>query len=197
MTQILVMASNIVVQLLVSAAGHSRRRSGCTSSSCKSFDGGPVQIDLFKLKMPIFGQLVEKNIVARTTRTLGTLVASGVPILEALHITRETSGNAVFEQLYAKVHEAIREGESIAQPMKASSNLSFDPMTMLAWVGFLGAGLGVPVGILWFIGKVEAVRPVVTATAQAAGATPTVNLGAVDYLILFVTAMFFSLVGRA
>ena len=53
--------------------------------------------DMFMLKMPIFGQLVEKNIVARTMRTLGTLVASGVPILEALHITRETSGNAVFE----------------------------------------------------------------------------------------------------
>ena len=53
--------------------------------------------DLYILKMPIFGQLIEKNIVARTMRTLGTLVASGVPILEALHITRETSGNAVFE----------------------------------------------------------------------------------------------------
>ena len=48
--------------------------------------------DLFMLKMPIFGQIVEKNIVARTTRTLGTLVASGVPILEALNITRETVG---------------------------------------------------------------------------------------------------------
>ena len=67
--------------------------------------------DLFILKMPVFGQLVEKNIVARTTRTLGTLVASGVPILEALHITKETSGNAVFENLYQKVYEAIREGE--------------------------------------------------------------------------------------
>ena len=73
--------------------------------------------------MPIFGQLVEKNIVARTMRTLGTLVASGVPILEALHITKETSGNAVFEHIYQKVYEAIREGESIAKPMKEYSRL--------------------------------------------------------------------------
>ena len=77
--------------------------------------------DLFTLKMPIFGQLVEKNIVARTTRTLGTLVASGVPILEALHITRETSGNAVFENMFGKVYESIREGESIAKPLKEYS----------------------------------------------------------------------------
>ncbi len=73
------------------------------------------------IKMPIFGQLIEKNIVARTMRTLGTLVASGVPILEALHITKETSGNAVFESLFQKVYEAIREGESIAKPLKENS----------------------------------------------------------------------------
>ncbi len=66
--------------------------------------------DMFMLKMPIFGPLVEKNIVARTTRTLGTLVASGVPILEALHITKETSGNAVFENLYQKVYEVDPRG---------------------------------------------------------------------------------------
>ena len=77
--------------------------------------------------MPIFGQLVEKNIVARTMRTLGTLVASGVPILEALHITKETSGNAVFENLYQKVYEAIREGESIAQPLKENAEASLPP----------------------------------------------------------------------
>ncbi len=196
MTQILVMASNIVMRywylLPLIPVGE-----WLYFKLVKSFEGGKYTIDLFKISMPIFGSLVQKNIVARTTRTLGTLVASGVPILEALHITRETAGNSIFERLYAKVHESIREGESIAQPMKASSNLSFDPMTMLAWVGILGAGLGVPVGILWFIGKVEAVRPVVTAEAMTTGATPTVNLGAVDYLIFFVTAMLFSLVGAA
>ena len=54
-------------------------------------------------------------------RTLGTLVASGVPILEALHITRETSGNAAFEKMFGQVYDSIREGESIAKPMKENS----------------------------------------------------------------------------
>ena len=89
--------------------------------------------DMFILKMPIFGQLVEKNIVARTMRTLGTLVASGVPILEALHITKETSGNAVFENLFQKVYESIREGESIAKPMKENSRPPFHPMALFFW----------------------------------------------------------------
>ena len=88
---------------------------------------------LFLIKMPIFGLLVEKNIVARTMRTLGTLVASGVPILEALHITKETSGNAVFEVLFQKVYEAIREGESIAKPMKENSKPPFHPMALFFW----------------------------------------------------------------
>ena len=52
--------------------------------------------DMYMLKWPIMGMLVEKNTMARTTRTLGTLVASGVPILEGLNITRETAGNALF-----------------------------------------------------------------------------------------------------
>jgi type IV pilus assembly protein PilC len=99
----------------------------------RKFNAGRTGWDMFLLKMPIFGPLVEKNIVARTTRTLGTLVASGVPILEALHITKETSGNAVFENLYQKVYEAIREGESIAKPMKDNSRTSFHPMALFFW----------------------------------------------------------------
>ena len=99
----------------------------------RKFSAGRMGWDLFLLKLPVFGQLVEKNIVARTTRTLGTLVASGVPILEALHITKETSGNAVFENLYQKVYESIREGESISQPLKENSAPKFHPMAMFFW----------------------------------------------------------------
>ena len=99
----------------------------------RKFEAGRMGWDLFTIKMPIFGPLVEKNIVARTMRTLGTLVASGVPILEALHITKETSGNAVFENLFQKVYEAIREGESIAKPMKENSACSFHPMALFFW----------------------------------------------------------------
>ncbi len=99
----------------------------------RKFQAGRMGWDLFTIKMPIFGPLVEKNIIARTMRTLGTLVSSGVPILEALHITKETSGNAVFENLFQKVYEAIREGEAIAKPMKENSKPPFHPMALFFW----------------------------------------------------------------
>ncbi len=81
---------------------------------------GAYALDRTILFIPIMGQIVEKTVVARTTRTLGTLISSGVPILEALAIVRETAGNAVFEKMYQKVYESIREGETIAHPMKKS-----------------------------------------------------------------------------
>ncbi len=103
----------------------------------RKFEYGREGWDLWTLKMPVFGQLVEKNTMARTTRTLGTLVASGVPILEALNITRETSGNAMFEKLYGKVSESIREGESIAKPMKEHSRPGFNALTAFFWFFFI------------------------------------------------------------
>jgi type IV pilus assembly protein PilC len=78
--------------------------------------------------------LVEKNILARTTRTLGTLVSSGVPILEALNITRETAGNAQFERIFSKISDAIREGDVISKPMKENSVPGFHPMAAFFWV---------------------------------------------------------------
>lgn len=118
----------------------------------RKFRPGRMGWDMFMLKMPIFGQLVEKNIIARTTRTLGTLVSSGVPILEALHITRETSGNAVFEGLYQKVYESIREGESIAKPLKDYSKMSFHPVALFFWMAFIAG----PVGLLMYIFRMNA-----------------------------------------
>jgi len=81
---------------------------------------GAYILDKIKLSLPVSGQIVEKTVVARTMRTLGTLIASGVPILEALAIVRETSMNVVFEEAYQRVYESIREGETIAQPLKES-----------------------------------------------------------------------------
>src|SRR6516162_4360572 len=81
---------------------------------------GNYIMDRLYLWIPIIGTVIEKTVVARTTRTLGTLVSSGVPILEALSIVRETSTNAVFERMYQRVHDSIREGETIAQPLKES-----------------------------------------------------------------------------
>jgi type IV pilus assembly protein PilC len=86
----------------------------------KLFRKGRYVVDWVKLHIPVVGSIIEKTIVARTTRTLGTLVASGVPILEALSIVKETCNNAVFESMYQKVYESIREGETIAVPMKES-----------------------------------------------------------------------------
>jgi type IV pilus assembly protein PilC len=79
---------------------------------------GAFVLDWLKLRIPIMGGLIEKSTVARTTRTLGTLVASGVPILEALTIVRETCTNIVFERAYQRVYESIREGDTIAAPLK-------------------------------------------------------------------------------
>jgi type IV pilus assembly protein PilC len=97
--------------------------------------------DLFTLKMPIFGQLVEKNILSRSARTLGTLLASGVPILEALNITKETSGNMMFERLFQRVSDSIRDGEAIAKPLKAYSVPPFNVAALLFWTFFV-PGLG-------------------------------------------------------
>ena len=116
----------------------------------RKFKHGRIGWDLFILKAPILGQLVEKNILARTTRTLGTLVASGVPILEALTITRDTSGNAVFERMYGKVSESIREGESIAKPMKEYSRPAFHPVAAL----FFFFAMPV-VGVLYYLLKMN------------------------------------------
>lgn len=117
----------------------------------RKFSYGRAGWDLFILKVPVFGMLVEKNILARTTRTLGTLVSSGVPILEALNITRETSNNAMFEKLYGKVTESIREGESIAKPLKDHSKPDFNALTVLFWFMFVAG----PVGLLIYLMKMK------------------------------------------
>lgn len=89
---------------------------------------GRYYIDLFKLNAPVFGQLLRKVGIARFTRTLGTLIASGVPILQALNIVRETSGNAVIAKAVSQVHDSVKEGERIVQPLEASR--VFPPMVV-------------------------------------------------------------------
>ena len=93
--------------------------------------------DLFVLKVVIFGQLVEKNILSRAARTLGTLLSSGVPILEALNITKETSGNMMFERLFSKVSDSIRDGDAIAKPLKTYSIPPFNVVALLFWTSFV------------------------------------------------------------
>ncbi len=81
---------------------------------------GKYITDAIALRIPLLGNILRKSTVARTMRTLGTLVASGVPILEALIIARDTAGNEVFVRAFENIYAAIREGESIAVPLKES-----------------------------------------------------------------------------
>jgi type IV pilus assembly protein PilC len=110
--------------------------------------------DLFTLKVIIFGQLVEKNIVSRSARTLGTLLGAGVPILEALNITKSTSGNMMFEQLFQKTSDSIRDGNAIAKPLKEYSVPPFHPMALFFWTLFIPG-----IGALLYLGKYK--QPVV------------------------------------
>ena len=95
--------------------------------AAKTKQGGAA-IDAFKLRAPVFGDLTRKSSISRFSRTLGTLVTSGVPILQALNITRDTAGNAVVADAITKVHDSVREGESIVQPLEASG--VFPPMVI-------------------------------------------------------------------
>jgi type IV pilus assembly protein PilC len=89
---------------------------------------GRLVLDTVTLRVPVVGQISGKSSVARFTRTLGTLISAGVPILEAVKITRETTGNEVYSNMLNKVHDAIREGDTFANPLRASKTV--DPIVV-------------------------------------------------------------------
>jgi len=89
---------------------------------------GRLVWDKFKLKVPAIGPVVSKIAISRFTRTLGTLVSSGVPILQALTIVKETAGNVIISNAVAKVHESVKEGETITAPLESSA--VFPPMVV-------------------------------------------------------------------
>jgi type IV pilus assembly protein PilC len=84
---------------------------------------GKLVLDHVALKLPVAGQIASKSSIARWTRTLGTLIGAGVPILEAINITSETAGNAVYAHMLEKVNHAIRQGDTFANPLKASKTV--------------------------------------------------------------------------
>jgi type IV pilus assembly protein PilC len=89
---------------------------------------GRYVFDKFKLKMPVIGPVISKVAISRFTRTLGTLVSSGVPILQALTIVKETAGNVIIANAVTSVHESVKEGETITAPLEASG--VFPPMVI-------------------------------------------------------------------
>lgn len=117
-----VVRGNIVMTLITVAA-----LVGCFMLFIKTKFGRHVW-DKFKLKMPVLGPVVSKVAISRFTRTLGTLVSSGVPILQALTIVRETSGNVIVANAVTAVHESVKEGETITAPLEASG--VFPPMVI-------------------------------------------------------------------
>ncbi len=97
-------------------------------------DNGRATVDALLLKLPVFGTLIRKVAVARFTRTFGTLVSSGVPILEGLRITARTAGNKVVEKAVMQCRAAVTAGKTLAEPLKASG--VFPPMvTQMISVG--------------------------------------------------------------
>lgn len=89
---------------------------------------GKALFDMILLKLPVFGPLFQKIAVARFSRTLGTLVSSGVPILDGLNIVSKTSGNKTIEKAIQNARASIREGETISEPLGRSGN--FPPMVI-------------------------------------------------------------------
>jgi type IV pilus assembly protein PilC len=132
-TKIVLMASNFlthwwwVIILAMVAAAISFQRYYAT-------ENGQRQIDGLMIKIPILGDVLLKGAVARFTRTLGTLIASGVPILSGLEITARTAGNKVIAEAIMSARASIREGETVSAPLKASG--VFPPMvTQMISVG--------------------------------------------------------------
>jgi type IV pilus assembly protein PilC len=107
--------------VLIAAAGIAFQRFYAT-------ENGKRTVDAVMLKLPVLGDVLLKGGVARFTRTLGTLIASGVPILAGLEITARTAGNKILAEAIMSARASIREGETVSAPLKASG--VFPPMVV-------------------------------------------------------------------
>ncbi len=98
----------------------------------RKFRTGRLVVDTIKLRLPVIGQLTGKIAIRRWTRTLGTLIGAGVPILDAIRVTRETAGNEVFANMLGKVHNSIRQGDTFAAPLRQSKTVDLIVSNMVA-----------------------------------------------------------------
>ncbi len=89
----------------------------------KTTQTGRLVIDHLAIRLPVIGQIASKSSIARWTRTLGTLIGAGVPILDAIKIASETAGNLVYANMLVQANHAIRQGETFARPLKASGTV--------------------------------------------------------------------------
>jgi type IV pilus assembly protein PilC len=98
----------------------------------RRFRPGRVVLDTIQLKLPVVGQLTSKVSITRWTRTLGTLISAGVPILDAINVTRETAGNEVYANMLGNVHNSIRQGDTFAGPLRQSKTVDLLVSNMVA-----------------------------------------------------------------
>ena len=98
----------------------------------RQFRTGRYVLDSIRIRMPVMGQLTRKVAVTRWTRTLGTLIGAGVPILDAINVTSETSGNEVFGRMLINVQNSIRQGDTFAAPLKQSKTVDLIVSNMVA-----------------------------------------------------------------
>ncbi len=98
----------------------------------RKFQPGRMALDAINLRLPVVGQLVSKVSITRWTRTLGTLISAGVPILDAISVTRETAGNEVYAKLLGNIHNSIRQGDTFAAPLRQSKTIDLLVSNMVA-----------------------------------------------------------------
>jgi len=98
----------------------------------KRFKMGRLIVDHVKIRLPVIGSLSSKISITRWTRTLGTLISAGVPILDGINVTKETAGNEVYSKMLGSVHDSIRQGESFAAPLRQSKTVDLIVSNMVA-----------------------------------------------------------------
>lgn len=98
----------------------------------RRFQPGRMALDAINLRLPVVGQLISKVSITRWTRTLGTLISAGVPILDAINVTRETAGNEVYAKLLGNIHNSIRQGDTFAAPLRQSKTIDLLVSNMVA-----------------------------------------------------------------
>ena len=114
------MVSDFLAKAIYAAGRHSGRALFLSHRHLYKTEAGHQWIDRRLIGLPVFGDMLKKVAVAKFTRTLGTLIKSGVPILQALDTVAKTAGNKVVEAAILRARESIREGEKIADPLRQS-----------------------------------------------------------------------------
>ena len=157
-------------------------------------EAGAKTIDPIMLKLPVFGPLIRKQAIARLSRTLSTLLSSGVPIIDALEITAKSSGNWVIEDAILKARSSIKGGENIADPL--SKTAVFPPMvTQMIAIGEASGGLDEMLAKVADFYDAEVDQAVENLTAALEPVIMVVLGGVVGFIVISMYLPIFQLAG--